>query len=182
MFQTKTLSLVLLSTLAVGCSSSGDATTAPDAPAAEEAAEPAAEEADAADAKNIVEVAVGAGSFTTLATALEAAGLVETLQGDGPFTVFAPTDEAFAKLPEGALEDLLANPEQLKSVLLLHVVDGKVTAADVSGLTEAKALSGGMLAVDTSDGVKISGATVTQADVMATNGVIHIIDTVILPQ
>ena len=172
MFQNKALSLIMLTALALGCASTGDALT--------QAPDQASQEGTSAE-NNIVEVAVAAGSFTTLATALEAAGLVETLQGDGPFTVFAPTDEAFAKLPAGALDDLLANPEKLKAVLLLHVVDGKVTAADVSGLSEATALSGGTLAIDTSDGVKVGGATVTQADVMASNGVIHIIDTVLLP-
>ncbi len=165
--------------LSMGC-----ANTSKDAPVSET---PAAEEATADEAapeatKTIVEVAVDAGQFTTLAAALEAAGLVETLQGEGPFTVFAPTDDAFAKLPEGALDGLLANPEQLEAVLLLHVVDGKVTAADVGGLEQATAMSGGTLTIDTSDGVKIGAATVVSADVMASNGVIHVIDTVLLPE
>ncbi len=147
-------------------------------------AKPSGDQPSTADADapgNVVDVAVGAGQFTTLATALTAAGLVETLQGPGPFTVFAPTDAAFAKLPPGALDKLLADPEQLKAVLLLHVVSGKVMAADVAGLTEATAMSGGKLPIDTSNGVKIGGATVTTADVPASNGVIHIIDTVLLP-
>lgn len=168
----------MILSLAMGCaSSSKDATEVP----ADDSATPADEAAPAAT-KNIVEVAVEAGSFTTLATALEAAGLVETLQGPGPFTVFAPTDEAFAALPEGALDSLLADPEALKAVLLLHVVDGKVMAADVAGLSEATAMSGGVLPIDTSDGVKVGAATVVTADVEASNGVIHVIDTVLLPQ
>jgi uncharacterized surface protein with fasciclin (FAS1) repeats len=154
------------------------ATTSKDAPAV---AEPTTTE-PAPSAKNIVDVAVEAGKFTTLAKALAAAGLVETLQGPGPFTVFAPTDEAFAKLPAGALDQLLANPEQLKAVLLLHVVSGKVMASDVATLTEATAMSGGKLPIDTRDGVKVGAATVISADVEASNGVIHVIDTVLLPQ
>ncbi len=173
MRRTTVIAIPLL--LSLGCAGSKGATSEPEpAPQAEA---PAAE----APSKNIVDVAVEAGSFTTLATALDKAGLVETLQGPGPFTVFAPTDEAFAKLPEGALDNLIANPEQLKQVLLLHVVDGKVMASDVAGISEATALSGGILPVDTSEGVKVGGATVVQADVEASNGVIHIIDTVILP-
>lgn len=177
--------LIAGAALALGACSNSEPSSSPEPAEADKAqadspeaeATPQAPEAD----KNIVEVAVAAGSFETLATALEAAGLVETLQGEGPFTVFAPTDAAFAALPEGALDELLANPEKLKAVLLLHVVDGKVTANDVAGISEAKALSGGTLAIDTSDGVKVGNATVTQADVMASNGVIHVIDTVLLP-
>ncbi|MEM9462236.1 MAG: fasciclin domain-containing protein [Myxococcota bacterium] len=130
----------------------------------------------------MVDVAVEAGQFETLAAALDAAGLVETLQGPGPFTVFAPTDEAFAKLPAGALDGLLAEPEKLKGVLLLHVVEGKVMAADVAGLKEATAISGGTLPIDTSNGVKVGAATVVTTDIEASNGVIHVIDTVLLPQ
>ncbi|MEM6291371.1 MAG: fasciclin domain-containing protein [Myxococcota bacterium] len=131
--------------------------------------------------KDIVDTAVAAGSFTTLATALEAAGLVDTLKGEGPFTVFAPTDEAFAKLPAGALDALVANPEQLKAVLLYHVVEGKVMSTDVVGLSEAKAVSGATIPVDASAGVKVAGATVTQADIETSNGVIHVVDTVMMP-
>lgn len=130
----------------------------------------------------IVDVAVGAGTFQTLVTALKAAGLVDTLSGNGPFTVFAPTDDAFAALPEGALQNLLENPEQLASVLTLHVVAGKAKAADVVGLASVTSLQGQELAIDTSTGVSIGGATVVQADIHATNGVIHVIDKVILPQ
>ncbi len=134
------------------------------------------------DAKNIVEVATAAGSFSTLLTALDAAALTDTLQTSGPFTVFAPTDEAFAALPEGALEGLLANPEQLKAVLTLHVVSGKAKASDVVGLDSVTTLAGSTLAVDTSDGVKIGGVNVVATDVEAANGVIHVIDQVILPK
>ena len=132
--------------------------------------------------QTIVDIAVGAGSFETLVTALKAAGLVEALQGEGPFTVFAPTDEAFAALPEGALQSLLDNPEQLAQVLTLHVVSGKAKAADVVGLESVTSLQGSDLAIDTSSGVSVAGAKVVQADITATNGVIHVIDRVILPQ
>ncbi|MCH9686174.1 MAG: fasciclin domain-containing protein [Deltaproteobacteria bacterium] len=167
--------------LAFGCASTNkDAAGGSTAPAAEQARP--ADQAPPAATSNIVEVAVEAGQFQTLAAALDAANLVETLQGPGPFTVFAPTDEAFAKLPEGALDALLANPEQLEQVLLLHVVSGKVMAADVTGLSEATAMSGGTLPIDTSNGVKVGDATVVKADIEASNGVIHVIDTVLLPK
>jgi uncharacterized surface protein with fasciclin (FAS1) repeats len=137
----------------------------------------------AADAsKDIVDTAVAAGNFTTLARALQAADLVDTLKGAGPFTVFAPTDEAFAKLPAGTLDALLADKAKLTAVLTYHVVPGKVTASQVSQLTEAKTVQGGKVRIDTSSGVKIDNAKVIKADVMASNGVIHVIDTVILPQ
>lgn len=134
-------------------------------------------------AGNIVDVAVAAGSFTTLAAALEAADLVTTLQGDGPFTVFAPTDEAFANLPEGVLEALLLpeNIDILKSILTYHVVSGQVMAADVT-TGDVATVEGSNIAFDISNGVVLNGsATVTTADVAASNGVIHIIDAVILP-
>jgi uncharacterized surface protein with fasciclin (FAS1) repeats len=133
---------------------------------------------------DIVETAVSAGQFETLAAALEAAGLVETLKGPGPFTVFAPTDEAFAKLPEGTIDTLLQpeNKEQLIAILTYHVVPGEVMAAEVSELEQAETVNGKTLDVSTADGaVKINDATVTAADVMATNGVIHVIDSVVLP-
>jgi uncharacterized surface protein with fasciclin (FAS1) repeats len=132
--------------------------------------------------KDIVDTAVAAGSFKTLATALQAAGLVETLKGEGPFTVFAPTDEAFAKIPESDLEALLADKTKLTKVLTYHVVPGKVTAADVVKLSSAKTVEGQSIKIDTSSGVKVDGANVTQTDIMATNGVIHVIDAVILPR
>ncbi len=142
---------------------------------------PAAPTAGARATADIVDTAIAAGSFTTLVTAVKAAGLVDTLKGDGPFTVFAPTDAAFAKLPPGTVEALLADKAKLTAVLTYHVVAGRVTAADVAGLRQATTLQGGTLAIDTSNGVKINGATVTTADVMASNGVIHVIDTVLLP-
>ncbi len=153
---------------------------AADAKPAEEAKPDAPEDA-AGEEMDIVATAVAAGNFKTLAIALEKAGLVETLQGEGPFTVFAPTDDAFAKVDKAALDALLANPEDLKKVLLMHVVSGKVMAADAAKLTEAEVMSGDKLAVDASDGVKIGDATVTKADIVTSNGVIHVIDTVILP-
>jgi len=130
---------------------------------------------------DIVDTAVAAGSFTTLATALQAAGLVDTPKGDGPFTVFPPTDAAFAKLPAGTLEALLADPAKLRAVLTYHVVPGRVTAADVATLSSAATVQGAPIAIDTSMGIRVNDAHVTQADVMASNGVIHVIDTVLLP-
>jgi uncharacterized surface protein with fasciclin (FAS1) repeats len=142
-----------------------------------------ANSARAAD-KDIVDTAVGAGQFNTLAAALTAAGLVETLKGAGPFTVFAPTDAAFAKLPAGTVDNLLKpeNKDQLTAVLTYHVVPGKVMAADVVKITEAKTVNGAAITVKV-DGetVMINDAKVTGADIAASNGVIHVIDTVILP-
>ena len=135
--------------------------------------------------KDIVDTAVGAGQFKTLAAALKAAGLVETLKGEGPFTVFAPTDEAFAKLPEGTLEDLLKpeNKEKLTQILTYHVVAGRATSSDVAGMTSAKTVNGKQVKIKVTDGkVMVDNATVVKADVMASNGVIHIIDTVLIPQ
>lgn len=130
---------------------------------------------------DIVETAIDAGSFTTLVAAVEAAGLVETLQSEGPFTVFAPTDAAFAALPAGLLEDLLANPEQLAEILLYHVVPGQVMAADVVNLSSATTAQGSDLTITTSSGVMVDGANVVTTDIQATNGVIHVIDAVITP-
>ncbi|WP_353216705.1 fasciclin domain-containing protein [Sandarakinorhabdus sp.] len=133
---------------------------------------------------NIVETAVAAGSFTTLVAAVVAAGLADTLSGAGPFTVFAPTDAAFANLPEGTVASLLLpeNKDKLVAVLTLHVMAGAVHAADVAGKTVSPAsLNGEVLHVDGTDGVTINGATVVQADVVCSNGVIHAIDTVLLP-
>ena len=133
-------------------------------------------------ADDIVEVARSAGSFQTLLAALEATGLDEALRAKGPFTVFAPTDEAFSKLPEGTVEKLLAQPEQLKSILLYHVVRGAVTADKVVKLSSAETLQGGKITIDASNGAKINDAQVITADVRAHNGVIHVIDTVLLPE
>jgi transforming growth factor-beta-induced protein len=131
---------------------------------------------------DIVDTAVAAGQFTTLTTALEAAGLVDTLKGPGPFTVFAPTDDAFAELPAGALDALLADPDALRAVLTYHVVPGHVTAADVANLQTAATVEGEDVTFAVTDGaVQVDNATVTHADVMAANGVIHVIDRVILP-
>lgn len=135
---------------------------------------------------DIVDTAVGAGQFKTLAAALEAAGLIDALKGAGPFTVFAPTDEAFAKLPAGTVESLLRpeNKEKLKSILLYHVVSGNVPASKVLKLNghSVKTLEGSSIKVSTKDGVRIGNAKVVQTDVMASNGVIHVIDTVLLPK
>ena len=152
--------------------------TAEEAPV-EEA--PAAE-APAEEPGTIVEVAVAAGDFTTLVAAVEAAGLVETLSGEGPFTVFAPTDAAFAALPEGLLEKLLLpeNKELLVRILTYHVVSGQVLAADVVA-GDVATVEGSNITLDTMDGVTVNGAKVVAADVLASNGVIHVIDAVILP-
>lgn len=139
--------------------------------------------ARAAD-KDIVDTAVAAGDFTTLAAALEAAGLVETLKGAGPFTVFAPTDAAFAKLPAGTVEDLLKpeNKDKLTAILTYHVVPGAVMAADVVKLSSAKTVNGADVTIKVDgDTVMVNDATVTATDIAASNGVIHVIDTVILP-
>jgi uncharacterized surface protein with fasciclin (FAS1) repeats len=132
--------------------------------------------------KDIVDTAVAAGNFKTLATALQAAGLVDTLKGKGPFTVFAPTDEAFAKLPAGALDSLLKDKARLTAVLTYHVVPGKVMAADVTKIKEAKTVQGQNLTVSTAGGVKVDSANVTKTDIEASNGVIHVIDTVVMPR
>lgn len=132
---------------------------------------------------DIIETATAAGSFTTLAKAIDAAGLAETLKGEGPFTIFAPTDEAFAKLPEGTLESLLADKEKLAAILTYHVVPGKLSAEDVAQLPMAKTVNGQDVKITAADGkVMVGNATVTQADVTASNGVIHVIDTVLLPE
>lgn len=135
--------------------------------------------------KDIVDTAVAAGSFKTLAAALQAAGLVDTLKGKGPFTVFAPTDDAFSKLPAGTVDSLLKpeNKEKLKSILLYHVVPGRVTAAQVMKLTSAKTMNGQEVKIMVDGGtVMINDAKVVKADVFASNGVIHVIDTVLLPK
>ena len=157
---------VLALSMLTGCIASGPATGA-DQPA-----------------KDIVDTAVAAGSFTTLAKALTAADLVGTLKGAGPFTVFAPTDEAFAKLPAGTVENLLKpeNKAMLRRVLTYHVVPGTVMAADVVKMSSAKTIQGQSVTIDTRGGVKVDNANVVKTDILATNGVIHVIDAVILPQ
>ena len=133
---------------------------------------------------DIVDTAVAAGAFKTLVAAVQAAGLVDTLKGVGPFTVFAPTDEAFSKLPPSAVADLLKpeNKAKLQGVLTYHVVAGKVLSADVIKLKSAKSVQGQDLAIDTTAGVKVAGANVVKTDIVCSNGVIHIIDTVMLPK
>jgi uncharacterized surface protein with fasciclin (FAS1) repeats len=142
----------------------------------------AATPALAGDPKDIVDTAVAAGSFKTLAKALTAAGLVDTLKGPGPFTVFAPTDDAFAKLPPGTLDALLKDKAKLSAVLTYHVVPGKVTSSQVVKLTSAKTVQGQSLTISSEKGVKVDGANVTKADIPAKNGVIHVIDSVVLPK
>ena len=133
--------------------------------------------------KDIVDTAVGAGDFNTLVAAVQAAGLVDTLTGDGPFTVFAPTDEAFAALPEGTVDNLLKpeNKDQLVAVLTYHVVPGKVMSGDLSNGMTAATVQGGEVTIMTEGGVKVDAASVVAADIEASNGVIHVIDQVILP-
>ncbi len=137
----------------------------------------------AAKEGTIVDVAAGNPDFSTLVAAVKAAGLVETLSGAGPFTVFAPTNAAFAKLPAGTVENLLKpeNKDQLVAILTYHVVAGEVKAADVVKLSTATTVNGKAIAIDTKSGVKVNDATVTATDVDASNGVIHVIDTVIIP-
>jgi uncharacterized surface protein with fasciclin (FAS1) repeats len=136
----------------------------------------------AGESKDIVDTAVAAGNFKTLASALQAAGLVDTLKGKGPFTVFAPTDEAFAKIPKADLDALIADKAKLTKVLTYHVVAGKVMASDVIKLREAKTVEGQMVKIDASNGVMINKSKVVKADIQASNGVIHGIDTVLMPQ
>lgn len=164
---------------ASACAGSNSKTDEAGAMASKAASQPAAKMG-----QDIVAVAMGAGSFNTLTTALKAAGLVDALKGDGPFTVFAPTDAAFAALPEGTLDNLLKpeNVTQLQNILKYHVVPGKVMASQVTGLSEADTLLGQKLDISTADGkVMINDATVVQTDVAASNGVIHVVDKVILP-
>jgi len=159
--------LAVLGLFVAACGGDAEETTTTTAPAA---------------LKDIVDTAVEAGSFTTLVTAVEAAGLVDTLKGEGPFTVFAPTDAAFAALPEGALDDLLADIPALTDVLLYHVVPGKVMAADVVNLSSATTVQGSDLTITVEDGaVMINDALVVTADIETSNGVIHVIDAVLLP-
>ncbi len=180
MKRTRILSWALLAGVIAACggaADSTDSTTATTVAAATTTT--AAAEQEAAD---IVDVATEAGSFSTLLTAVEAAGLVETLQGEGPYTVFAPTDEAFAALPEGTLDELLADTEALSQVLLYHVVPGEVMASDVVELESATTVQGEDIAITVEDdSVKVNEATVSSTDIMASNGVIHVIDQVILP-
>lgn len=135
-----------------------------------------------AAADDIVDIAVGAGNFTTLVAAVEAAGLVDTLKGDGPFTVFAPTDDAFAALPDGTVEALLDDIPTLTAILTYHVVPGTVMSTDLSDGMMAATVNGQEVTIGVGDVVTVDGATVIQADIEASNGVIHVIDAVILPE
>jgi len=138
-----------------------------------------------ATADDIVDTAIAAGDFNTLVFAVQAAGLLDTLKGEGPFTVFAPTDAAFAALPEGTVDSLLqpGNLDQLAAILTYHVVAGKVMSADIAGQTlSVETVHGGSLSVDATDGVTVNGANVIVADIETSNGVIHVIDAVVLPQ
>lgn len=130
---------------------------------------------------NIVETAKNAGSFSTLLKAAEVAGLVDTLSTGGPFTIFAPTDDAFSMIPTETLNALLNDPEKLKGILLYHGVEGKVKSTDLSGTMKVKTLQGQEISIDATDGVKINDATVINADIETDNGIIHVIDKVILP-
>lgn len=130
---------------------------------------------------DIVDTAINAGSFDTLVAAVKAAGLVDNLKGPGPFTVFAPTDDAFAKLPEGTVDSLLNNIPQLTKILTYHVVSGKVMSSDMVGLDSVPTVEGSSLSIDASSGVKVNDATVVTPDVEADNGVIHVIDSVLIP-
>ena len=134
-----------------------------------------------ASSKDIVDTAIDAKSFSTLLTAVKQAGLVDALKGDGPYTLFAPTDAAFAKIPKDKLQALLKNKEALTSVLTYHVIPANVTAGQVVNLTSAKTLQGQSISIDTSNGVKIDNANVIKTDIVASNGVIHVIDEVIMP-
>ncbi len=131
---------------------------------------------------DIVDTAIAAGSFNTLAQALTAAGLVDALKAEGPFTVFAPTDEAFAKLPKGTLEAVLKDKEKLRAILTYHVVSGNVTSQQVVKLNSAKTLQGSNVSINATDGVRINDAKVVKADIQTSNGVIHVIDSVLLPK
>ena len=183
-----TFAAVLLAALAIALPScrKKEQPPPPEAEPLEEEAEPEAEAPVPEKVeKDIVDTAVEAGSFTTLAGALKAAGLVETLKGEGPFTVFAPTDDAFNKLPAGALEDLLKaeNKHKLQAILKYHVVPGKVMAADVTKIKSAKTVLGQDLTIAVEDGkVMVDDATVTQTDIACSNGVIHVIDAVVMPK
>src|SRR6187549_598139 len=185
-----TLLVPALAIAIAACSTSSSPSAVPTAastpsPAAATAAAPSSmpPASAAAMTKDIVQTATEAGSFTTLLTAVKAAGLVETLQGKGPFSVFAPTDAAFAALPAGTLDGLLKDPAALKKVLLYHVVSGSVTADKVVGLTSATSVEGSPIAIAVKDGTVYlnDSAKVVTPDVMASNGVIHVIDSVILP-
>ena len=174
------ISLVLGLSTAAGCAAKDQTATPTNAPTASAEESPAAK---TAESSTIVDIAVADGNFETLVAALQAAGLDEALAGDGPFTVFAPTDEAFAKLPEGTIEALLADTDTLTKILTYHVVPGKVMASDVVSLDSAETVAGMPLKIKVKDGkVKVGDAMVVTTDIRASNGVIHVIDSVLIPQ
>jgi uncharacterized surface protein with fasciclin (FAS1) repeats len=173
------IGLAVVGLVAAGCGGGDD--DASSEGAAMNAAQPATT-MDETTRENIVQTAVAAGKFTTLTSLVEQAGLASTLSGEGPFTVFAPTDDAFAKVPKRTLDALAADREALKAVLLYHVVDGEARANDVATLSSAKTLNGESVELEATGGaVKVDDATVVQADVTASNGVIHVIDRVLIP-
>ena len=181
--QASLLAAASLAALAVGITGcSGDETAAAEAPAQTMAMDASMGETSAATEMNIVDTAVAAGQFKTLTSLLQQTGLDETLAEGGPYTVFAPTDKAFAKVPEKTLDTLASNPDKLKAVLLYHVADGEVKAADVATMSSVATLNGASLPIKANDPVvRVDGAKVIQADVMASNGVIHVIDRVLIP-
>jgi uncharacterized surface protein with fasciclin (FAS1) repeats len=181
--QASVLAAAGLAALVVGITGcGGDDTAAAEAPAQTMAVDTSMGETSAPADENIVEVAVAAGQFKTLTSLLQQTGLDKTLAESGPYTVFAPTDEAFAKVPKKTLDSLAANPDQLKAVLLYHVADGEVKAADVATTSSVATLNGASLPIKADDSVvRVGGAKVIEADVMATNGVIHVIDGVLIP-
>ena len=181
--QASFLAAAALAALAVGITGcGGDETAAAEAPAQTTAADTSMDETSASTEGNIVETAVAAGQFKTLTSLLQQTGLDKTLAESGPYTVFAPTDEAFAKVPQKTLDTLASNPDQLKAVLLYHVADGEVKAADVATMSSVATLNGASLPIKVNESVvRVGGAKVIQADVMASNGVIHVIDGVLIP-
>jgi uncharacterized surface protein with fasciclin (FAS1) repeats len=181
--QASVLAAAGLAALVVGITGcGGDDTAAAEAPAQTMAVDTSMGETSAPTDMNIVETAVAAGQFKTLTSLLQQTGLDKTLAESGPYTVFAPTDEAFAKVPKKTLDSLAANPNQLKAVLLYHVADGEVKAADVATTSSVATLNGASLPIKANDSVvRVGGAKVIQADVMASNGVIHVIDGVLIP-
>ena len=172
-----------LAALAVGITGcGGEDTAAAEAPAQTMAADTSMGQTSAPADMNIVETAVAAGQFKTLTSLLQQTGLDKTLAEGGPYTVFAPTDEAFAKVPKKTLDTLASNPDELKAVLLYHVADGDVKAADVATMSSVATLNGASLPIRVNDAVvRVGGAKVVQADVMASNGVIHVVDGVLIP-
>jgi uncharacterized surface protein with fasciclin (FAS1) repeats len=181
--QASVLAAAGLAALVVGITGcGGDDTASAEPPAQTTAMDTSMGETSAPAEGNIVETAVAAGQFKTLTSLLQQTGLDKTLAESGPFTVFAPTDDAFAKVPKKTLDSLAANPDQLKAVLLYHVADGEVRAADVASMSSVETLNGASVPIKANESVvRVGGAKVSQADVTASNGVIHVIDGVLIP-